>query len=106
MSQPLRNAFDTTYIVPLWLYLLALFILTIFAFVVTNRGAGWVVTGRGYKEIWAKIRGCLQDGKVCEKLGARHETLNTNLSPVQDAVPLQQQKWIHLVLIQQSTRCM
>ena len=41
----------------LWLYLLALFLLilllfafTVFAFVVTNRGAGWVVSGRGYKE--------------------------------------------------------
>ncbi|PAN23027.1 hypothetical protein PAHAL_4G062600 [Panicum hallii] len=67
----------------LWLYLLALFLLivllfafTIFAFVVTNRGVGWVVFGRGYKEYrlgdyptwlqqrvenagnWAKIRSC------------------------------------------------
>ncbi|GJM97817.1 hypothetical protein PR202_ga14773 [Eleusine coracana subsp. coracana] len=96
----------------LWLYLLALFLLivllfafTVFAFVVTNRGAGWVVSGRGYKEYrlgdystwlqrrvensenWAKIRSCLQDSKVCEKLGARKETLtqfvNTNLSPIQ-----------------------
>jgi hypothetical protein len=100
----------------LWLYLLALFLLivllivllfafTVFAFVVTNRGAGWVVSGRGYKEYrlggystwlqrrvenaenWAKIRSCLQDSKVCEKLGARKESLsqfvNTNLSPIQ-----------------------
>ncbi|CAL5039721.1 unnamed protein product [Urochloa decumbens] len=96
----------------LWLYLLALFLLivllfafTIFAFVVTNRGAGWVVSGRGYKEYrlgdystwlqrrvenaenWAKIRSCLQDGKVCQKLGERKETVtqfvNSNLSPIQ-----------------------
>ena len=96
----------------LWLYLLALFLLivllfafTIFAFVVTNRGAGWVVSGRGYKEYrlgdystwlqrrvendgnWAKIRSCLQDGKVCQKLGDRKETVtqfvNSNLSPIQ-----------------------
>jgi hypothetical protein len=96
----------------LWLYLLALFLLivllfafTVFAFVVTNRGAGWVVSGRGYKEYrlggystwlqrrveneenWAKIRSCLQDSKVCEKLGARKEPLsqfvNTSLSPIQ-----------------------
>ncbi|GJN38990.1 hypothetical protein PR202_gb28079 [Eleusine coracana subsp. coracana] len=90
----------------LWLYLLALFLLivllfafTIFAFVVTNRGAGWVVSGRGYKEYrlgdystwlqrrvensenWAKIRSCLQDGKVCEKLGARKETLSSSSTP-------------------------
>uniref|UniRef100_A0A0D9WSR3 Tetraspanin n=1 Tax=Leersia perrieri TaxID=77586 RepID=A0A0D9WSR3_9ORYZ len=96
----------------LWLYLLALFVLivllfafTVFAFVVTNRGAGWVVSGRGYKEYrlgdystwlqrrvedsgnWAKIRSCLQDGKVCGKLAARRETLGqfvaANLSPVE-----------------------
>nr|CAB3471038.1 unnamed protein product [Digitaria exilis] len=96
----------------LWLYLVALFLLivllfafTIFAFVVTNRGAGWAVSGRGYKEYrlgeystwlqrrvensenWAKIRSCLQDGKVCEKLGAKKETVtqfvNSNLSPIQ-----------------------
>jgi hypothetical protein len=96
----------------LWLYLLALFLLivllfafTIFAFVVTNRGAGWVVSGRGYKEYrlgdystwlqrrvenagnWAKIRSCIHDGKVCQKLGDRKETVtqfvNSNLSPIQ-----------------------
>ncbi|KAF0916340.1 hypothetical protein E2562_005939 [Oryza meyeriana var. granulata] len=40
-------------------------------------------------ENWAKIRSYLQDDKVCEKLGARQETLNqfvnTNLSPAQGA---------------------
>uniref|UniRef100_A0ACD6A6Q3 Uncharacterized protein n=1 Tax=Avena sativa TaxID=4498 RepID=A0ACD6A6Q3_AVESA len=96
----------------LWLYLVALFLLialllvfTVFAFVVTNRGAGSVVSGRGYKEYrvgeystwlqrrvensanWAKIRSCLHDGKVCQKLGAWRETLQqfvtNNLSPIQ-----------------------
>ncbi|XP_066380754.1 uncharacterized protein, partial [Miscanthus floridulus] len=91
----------------LWLFLLILllFAFTVFAFVVTNRGAGWVVSGRGYKEYrlgdystwmqrrvedsqnWAKIRSCLQDGEVCQKLTARKETVaqfvNSNLSPMQ-----------------------
>ena len=91
----------------LWLFLLILllFAFTVFAFVVTNRGAGWVVSGRGYKEYrlgdystwmqrrvedsqnWAKIRSCLQDGEVCQKLAARKETVaqfvNSNLSPIQ-----------------------
>ena len=96
----------------LWLYLLALFLLialllvfTVFAFVVTNHGVGSVVSGRGYKEYrlgeystwlhrrvensqnWAKIRSCLQDGKVCQKLGVRKETMQqfvtNDLSPIQ-----------------------
>ncbi|XP_066308623.1 tetraspanin-8-like [Miscanthus floridulus] len=69
----------------LWLLLLILlvFAFTVFAFVVTNHGAGWVVSGRGYKEYrladystwlqrrvedsqnWAKICSGLQDGEVC-----------------------------------------
>ncbi|XP_044959587.1 tetraspanin-8-like [Hordeum vulgare subsp. vulgare] len=96
----------------LWLYLVALFILialllvfTAFAFVVTNRGAGSVVSGRGYKEYrlgeystwlqrrvedsenWARIRSCLRDGSVCQRFGARGESLQqfvtNNLSPIQ-----------------------
>jgi len=96
----------------LWLFLLILllFAFTVFAFVVTNRGAGWVVSGRGYKEYrlgdystwmqrrvedsqnWAKIRSCLQDGEVCQKLAARKETVaqfvNSNLSPMQVHTPI------------------
>lgn len=74
----------------LWLYLLVMFLLivilfafTIFAFVVTNKGAGEVVSNRGYKEYrlgdysnwlqkrvnnqntWNRIKSCLQSGKVC-----------------------------------------
>lgn len=96
----------------LWLYLLALFLLiallfvfTVFAFAVTNPGAGSAVSGRGFKEYrlgaystwlqkrvedsgnWAKIRSCLHDGGVCQKLGDRKETLQqfalSNLSPIQ-----------------------
>lgn len=77
----------------LWVYLLVMFLLivllfcfTIFAFVVTNKGAGQVVSGRGYKEYrlgdysnwlqkrvgsgknWNRIRSCLEDSKICKSL--------------------------------------
>ncbi|XP_028773626.1 tetraspanin-8-like [Neltuma alba] len=76
----------------LWLYLVVMFCLivlvfafTIFAFVVTNKGAGQAVSNRGYKEYrlgdysnwlqkrvnnaktWNKIQSCLQSGKLCSK---------------------------------------
>ncbi|KAL6984960.1 Tetraspanin-8 [Sarracenia purpurea var. burkii] len=77
----------------LWFYLLVMFLLivvlfcfTIFAFVVTNKGAGEALSGKGYKEYrfgdysnwlqkrvnstknWNKIKSCLQDSKVCKSL--------------------------------------
>lgn len=76
----------------LWVYLLVMFLLivllfafTIFAFVVTNKGAGEAISGRGYKEYrlgdysnwlqkrvnntntWNRIKSCLQSGKVCSE---------------------------------------
>lgn len=76
----------------LWVYLFVMFLLivltfvfTVFAFVVTNKGAGEVVSNRGYKEYrlgdysnwlqkrvnhtdtWNRIRSCLQSGKLCDK---------------------------------------
>lgn len=77
----------------LWVYLLVMFLLivllfcfTIFAFVVTNKGAGEAVSGKGYKEYrlgdysnwlqkrvtseknWRKIRSCIQGSNVCKSL--------------------------------------
>ncbi|XP_020231314.1 tetraspanin-8 [Cajanus cajan] len=76
----------------LWVYLLVMFLLivllfafTIFAFVVTNKGAGEAVSGRGYKEYrlgdysnwlqkrvdnpntWNRIKSCLNSGKLCSE---------------------------------------
>ncbi|OIW19856.1 hypothetical protein TanjilG_27222 [Lupinus angustifolius] len=76
----------------LWLYLFVMYLLivitfafTVFVFVVTNKGAGEVVSNRGYKEYrlgdysnwlqkrvnenetWERIRSCIQSGKLCEK---------------------------------------
>ncbi|URD94813.1 Tetraspanin family [Musa troglodytarum] len=96
----------------LWLYLVVMFLLilllvcfTVFAFVVTNKGAGEVVSGRGFKEYrlgdysdwlqrrvekasnWRRIRSCLQQGKVCESLQNKNQTwdqfVKDNLSPIQ-----------------------
>ncbi|CAK7338098.1 unnamed protein product [Dovyalis caffra] len=81
----------------LWVYLLVMFLLivvlfcfTIFAFVVTNKGAGEVLSGKGYKEYklgdysnwlqkrvtseknWRKIKSCLIDAKVCNDFQQRY----------------------------------
>lgn len=99
----------------LWVYLFVMFLLilllfcfTIFAFVVTNKGAGKVVSDRGYKEYrlgdysswlrkrvtneknWSKIKSCLQDSKVCKSMiddGSRNTTVeafySSHLSSIQ-----------------------
>ncbi|BAT79856.1 hypothetical protein LR48_Vigan04g024600 [Vigna angularis] len=76
----------------LWLYLFVMFLLillvlsfTIFAFVITNKGAGQVLSNRGYKEYrlgdysnwfqnrvnnahnWNRIRSCLRSSKICSQ---------------------------------------
>ena len=81
----------------LWIYLLVMFLLivvlfcfTIFAFVVTNKGAGRVLTDRGYKEYrlgdysnwlqkrvsseknWNKIKSCLVDAKICSEFNDKY----------------------------------
>lgn len=98
----------------LWVYLLAMFLLiillfcfTVFAFVVTNKGVGEVVSNRGYKEYrlgdyshwlqkrventanWKNIRSCIMDAKVCQSLAddskskAAATFFQENLSPIQ-----------------------
>ncbi|KAG2263039.1 hypothetical protein Bca52824_070118 [Brassica carinata] len=87
----------------LWLYLFAMFLLillgfcfTIFAFVVTNRGAGEVLSDRGYKEYrvgdysnwlqkrvsnaknWDRIRSCLVYSNVCSTFSSRYATVTVN----------------------------
>lgn len=98
----------------LWVYLLAMFLLivllfcfTVFAFVVTNKGVGEVVSNRGYKDYrlgdyshwlqkrventdnWKKIRSCILDAKVCNSLAndsgnkVADDFYQQNLSPIQ-----------------------
>ncbi|XP_028790603.1 tetraspanin-7 [Neltuma alba] len=98
----------------LWIYLVAMFLLilvvlafTIFAFVVTNKGAGKVLSGKGYKEYrlgdyshwlqkrvndsnnWKTMKSCLQAGQYCsvyQKLYAKDDVNEFNkekLTPLQ-----------------------
>ncbi|KAE8665325.1 Tetraspanin-9 [Hibiscus syriacus] len=87
----------------LWLYLVVMSLLivlgivfTIFAFAVTNKGAGQALSERGYKEYrlgdysdwlqkrvtdrknWNKINSCLADSKVCTDFHDKY--LNTSLT--------------------------
>ncbi|CAD5183465.1 unnamed protein product [Musa acuminata subsp. malaccensis] len=96
----------------LWLYLVVMLLLiillvcfTLFAFVVTNKGASHAVSGRGFPEYrlgdyshwlqrrvdsaknWRSIRSCLVQGKVCKSLQNQNQTwdqfIDDNLSPIQ-----------------------
>lgn len=98
----------------LWIYLVVMFLLiiavlvsTIFAFVVTNKGAGEVLSGKGYKEYrlgdyshwlqkrvndskyWNTMKSCLRAGQYCsdyQKLYAKDDAnrfSSEKLTPVQ-----------------------
>lgn len=97
----------------LWIYLFAMFmlslamvVLTVFVFIVTNKGVGDVISGHGYKEYrlgdysswlqkqvgnyntWSKIESCLKSVEVChgfteKELISANEFYKKNLSPIQ-----------------------
>ncbi|XP_078160817.1 tetraspanin-8-like [Carex rostrata] len=97
----------------LWIYLFAMFmlslamvVLTVFVFIVTNKGVGDVISGHGYKEYrlgdysswllkqvgnyntWSKIESCLKSVEVChgfteKRLISANEFYKKNLSPIQ-----------------------
>lgn len=95
----------------LWIYLFVTFLLiillfffTIFAFVVTNKGAGKVASDKGYRQYrlgdyshwlqkrvqnghnWRRIESCIRDAKVCKDSGVNRFAANfyeNNLSPIQ-----------------------
>lgn len=98
----------------LWVYLffmvlliILLFCFTVFAFVVTNKGAGEVLSDRGFKEYrlgdyshwlqnrvdnsanWQKIKSCIQDANICKSLAdhsinkVAQQFYSQDLSPIQ-----------------------
>ncbi|KAJ7295154.1 hypothetical protein O6H91_03G105500 [Diphasiastrum complanatum] len=96
----------------LWIYLFVMFLLiflllcfTVFAFVVTNDGAGHALAGKGFREYrledystwlqkkvddaqsWNRIRSCLADAQVCKGLNDEYPTSeafsSAQLSPLQ-----------------------
>lgn len=96
----------------LWIYLAVMFLLivllacfTVFAFMVTNKGAGEAVSGKGFHEYhlgnysswlqrqvskssnWDKIRSCLSDARVCNSLNAKYPSADAFASA--DLTPLE-----------------
>lgn len=95
------------YLFFMFLIIILIFCITVFAFVVTNKGAGQVVSNRGYKEYrlgdysnwlqkrvnnsgnWKKIESCIQDAKICKSLADHsineraQEFYSNNLSPIE-----------------------
>lgn len=96
----------------LWMYLAIMFLLilllacfTVFAFIVTNKGAGDAISGKGFREYhlgnysswlqrqvnqksnWDRIRSCLSAGRVCEHLDAKYPSAtafaSADLSPLE-----------------------
>ncbi|KAF5734096.1 tetraspanin-11 [Tripterygium wilfordii] len=106
-----RNNFAmVVYLALMFLLIVGLIVFTVFVFLVTNQGAGEVVSEKGFKEYktadlknwlgnyfvrdgkkWEGIKSCLTEGKVCGSLGSggggvdetASEFYKKNLSPIQ-----------------------
>lgn len=92
----------------LWIYLFVMFLLivglfafTVFLLIVTNKGVGEVISGKGYKEYrlgdytnwlqyqitnekyWLEIESCLKDAKICQfGIGANQNSKDLYNTPV------------------------
>lgn len=100
------NSFLYLYLGFLFFCIIGLIGFTVFSFIVTNEGAGRVVSGRGFKEYrlgdysgwvrhhivegnkWDEIKSCLVDGQVCRSLRDGEEQTaaefyKRKLSPIQ-----------------------
>ncbi|EOA37330.1 hypothetical protein CARUB_v10011030mg [Capsella rubella] len=101
-----ENFAMVSYLIILFMGIAALMVFSIFLFFVTNKGAGHVVSGRGYREYrtvdfstwlngfvggkrWVGIRSCLAQASVCDDLSDGRVSqiadafYHKNLSPIQ-----------------------